>query len=327
MGASARRTVLAPFHPDIDPARYERLRGLTIRNHDKRYAPAAVESGKRLVCRLSEYTPKNDRDRAGDIARYLATEAARVDGFNYKAALRRANVDRYFDLKAMRVKPSSLKDIRTALYDAGRLTHPREFPAKKVVGAGPRRSPTTAASMDRVDALYAVAPVLPRIHSRRLLVMLDLCFGAGARPRDLKTIRGVDVDHTQWGGQPVALVRRDNLTGGTRIVPVVDPTISQRLIDVAAERGARYLITTGNREMTRNSVNEISEYLLRRGHEPIKAQALRHRWILNLAATVPAALMLQLADVKDAKVVSWHREQLPTFGLQHALAYLKEANQ
>ncbi len=43
-----------------------------------------------------------------------------------------------------------------------------------------------------------------------------------------------------------------------------------------------------------------------------------------MATRVPAALMLQLADVTTAQILSDQRDQLPNFGLQHAIALTKE---
>ncbi len=43
-----------------------------------------------------------------------------------------------------------------------------------------------------------------------------------------------------------------------------------------------------------------------------------------MAARIPAALMLQLADVTTAQILSDQRDQLPTFGLRHAIALTKE---
>lgn len=321
---SSTRQVTPSFRPDIDAERYARLDTLTINTADKRFNTVAVESAKRLWCSTTAHSAKSDRDRVGSLARYLAAEAARVDNFNYKAALRRANVDRYLKARSIHLSPKSVGHLRSALYEVGRLVHPREYPARHAVEVQRIRriAPTPR---DEVRGWYALAPALPSVLSRRLFVLLDLCFGAGARASDLKVLRGTDISETVWEGEPVALVRMFNLPGGTRTVPVADPEMSQRLIALSAVRGSRFLITDGDEEIRKNTVNKIGEHLHKRGHGTINATALRHRWLMNLADTVPAALMMQLADISDIRLLASERHQLPTYGTQHAVAWVKEA--
>ncbi len=76
--------------------------------------------------------------------------------------------------------------------------------------------------------------------------------------------------------------------------------------------------------MERNATNRIGEQLRARGHGTINAAALRNRWILDLADRVPAALLLQLADVVDVQVLADQRTQLPIYSIYRAIALMTE---
>jgi len=319
--AAERGPVLPPMHPDIDPQRYASLTNLTLHGADKRYHAAALETARRL-CLLDEPgTHTTDRTKTGNVARYLVSEAVRVGGFNYKSALRRANVDRALDVMALRLGSKSIKMMRSEFYAVGRRVHPREYPPpRSLVGTVVR---STTASPEQIRRLYALAPSLPTVHSQRLLMVLDLCHGAGARPADLKTLRGVDIHETTWDGERVALVRLTNRGGGTRLVPVADPAASDRLLAAAADRGTGYLMVFSGDKIGRNTANKVSEYLTRRGHDGVNVAAVRHRWMLNLAETVPAALLMQLADTKELRVLAEQRHLLSSFEIQRAVSWVK----
>lgn len=318
------RHVLPPSHHDIDGDRYQRLADLTIRGVDPRYMEPALESARRLCCRLGDFAASTDRIATAYIARYLAFEAERVGSFDHRTALRRANVDRYLMDIATRRTNRSMRTIRWILYDVGRLIHPREYPEARTLLA-PRAKRIAAASRDDVRNLYALAPTLPQALSRRLMILLDLCYGAGARPPDFKVLRGSSISTETAGGRAIAVVRLLNRAGGTRLVPVTDPEISGRLLQLARNKGCEYLLPAMNGQVERNATNRISEKLRDRGHGGVNAAALRNRWVLDLAARVPAALMLQLADVVDVQVLADQRVQLPTYGIQHTIALMTES--
>jgi len=119
-------------------------------------------------------------------------------------------------------------------------------------------------------------------------------------------------------------VRLQNRVGGTRLVPVTDPDISRRLLALAQSKGSDYLLPAAKGEVERNATNRIAEQLRVRGHRTINAAALRNRWILDLDERVPAALLLQLADVIDVQVLADQRGQLPTYGIHRAIALMTE---
>jgi hypothetical protein len=83
-------------------------------------------------------------------------------------------------------------------------------------------------------------------------------------------------------------------------------------------------MATGDEEVERNVANRSAEKLRKRGLESITATSLRNRWLVEIAIRVPAALMLQLADVRTAQILSDQRDQLPTYELLHATALTKE---
>lgn len=222
--AAQRGPVLPPMHPEIDKERYANLADLTLKKGDKRYEAAALEAAKRL-CLVDQdegVVHRTDRMKVGNVARFLNSEAVRAGGFDYRAALRRANVDRALTVAALRHGGKTVKLMRSELYAVGRRVHPREYPPPRSLVPNVTRS--TATSREQIRRLYALAPSLPGVHSQRLLMVLDLCHGAGARPSDLKTIRGVDIHETTWEGERVALVRLTNRGGGTRLVPVAHPS-------------------------------------------------------------------------------------------------------
>lgn len=239
--ADGPRHVLAPFHPDIDVERFQGLANLKIRKVDMRYRESALESAKRLWCRLGAFADSTDRISAAYLARYLALEAERVGSFDYRTALRRANVDRYLMDIATRRTNRSMRTIRWILYDTGRLVHPREYPEARTLPA-PRTKRIAAASLDDIRNWYALAPTLPQWLSRRLTLLLDLRYGAGARPPDFKVSRGNSISEEIIAGRAIAIVRLPNTTGGTRLVPVTDLDISSRLLELAHAKGSDYLL-------------------------------------------------------------------------------------
>jgi hypothetical protein len=320
---AGRRDVLPPISHDIDIRRYELLGSVTIRGLNAAFTAPALLTARRLRCRMPEPAAKTDRDATGRLARYIAKEAERTGELDYKRILRRSAVDRYLEHEARRLTSKTMRTLQAQLYAAGRLVHPQEFPKRKGLQA-PHVRRAAAASLADVRDAYTLAPMLPPILGSKLVVLLDLCCGAGARAGDLRVLRGSSITETTWEGQPVAVVCLPNLDGGTRQVPVGDPEISARLIAVAKAKGPRYLMATGDEEVERNVANRSAEKLRKRGLESITATSLRNRWLVEIAIRVPAALMLQLADVRTAQILSDQRDQLPTYELLHATALTKE---
>lgn len=318
-----RRDVLPPIHPDTDMDRYERLGQVRIVKVSARFKAPALLTARRLRCRMQESTPGTDAESTARIAHYVASEAERTGELNYKRIFRRAAVDRYLQYQSRRLTTRTMRTLQNQLYEAGRVVHPQEFPKRNALGSPHvRRAP--AASLADIDNAYAMAPTLPAAIGRKLVILLDLCFGAGARANDLKLLRGTSITESKWKGKHLAVVHLPNRDGSSRSVPVADPDISARLIELGKATGANYLLAPPGCDVERNAANRISERLRDRGLKSLSAAALRNRWLLELAVRVPAALMLQLADVETAQILSDQRDQLPTYKLQHAIAITKE---
>jgi hypothetical protein len=113
--------------------------------------------------------------------------------------------------------------------------------------------------------------------------LLDLSYGAGARPSDFRTLRGSAITSVDVGGRAISVVALPNLGGGVRQVPVVDSRIGARLLGLAATFGDRLVLAPHAVTAERNIVNRVSEQLRSHGHGSLDAVALRNRWLLDLA--------------------------------------------
>ncbi|MCV7316656.1 hypothetical protein H7J77_14045 [Mycolicibacillus parakoreensis] len=320
---AGQRRILPALSPTIDPERYAHTAKAMIRGFDKDLAADAVVSARRLWCQTMPGSAFADLDAVRTVARYLAREAVRTGTFSYKAAFRRANVDAYINTVSTRQTSRSARKIQSQLHDAGRLLYPREYPARRSLAA-PHVRRIPAASAEQVRDWYALAPTLSPALSRRLYTVLDLCHGVGARPPDFKVLTGTSITEATWDNEPVAVVRLPNRAGGTRLVPAADAEVSQRLLKLAETCGPGFLLTTETGEVERNVTNRVAEKLRKHGHRSPNAAALRNRWLLDLATRIPAALMLQLADVTTAQILADQRDQLPDYSLQHTIALTKE---
>lgn len=156
-------------------------------------------------------------------------------------------------------------------------------------------------------------------------ILLDLSYGAGARPADFRTLRGTAITGVTVDGRAIAVVSLPNLGGGVRQVPVVDPSISGRLLGLAANIGDRLVLAPHATVAERNIVNRVSEQLRSHGHAGLDPIALRNRWILDLAERVPAVLLQQLADVCELRILVDQRSSVTQFKLRHAITILNEA--
>jgi hypothetical protein len=214
--------VLPPLTPNIDPERYAGLCKVVIRV-DPRYAEPAVIGAARLWCRTSAGPESTDWKATALIARYLGLEAERVGSFNARAALRRVNVERYLQDRDLRQTKRSMRTMKTVLYTAGRILLPHEYPKSQAVDA-PRVKRIAAASRAQIRDWYALAPTLTPQLARRLLILLDLCHGAGARAPDFKVLRGSSITAMHARGQPIAAQPGGGLSQRARRRPGGEPT-------------------------------------------------------------------------------------------------------
>lgn len=313
---------LRPF-PDSESDRFEGLCTVRVRANDDEIAAAAVKYAAHIRC-LQQFTCEStDRKATALLARFFVSEAMAVGVLDPKSALHRGHVDYYQQSRVRCRSERSLRELRNILYAAGRVLHPREFPAPRVLPA-PRFVRQAAASRQRVRDLYALVPGLPTSLSYRLEVLLDLAYGAGARPTELKVLRGNAINGVKHQGRVVTVVTLPNLAGGQRHVPVFDAIIGTRLLDRARQAGDRLVLAPQCAYAERNMINRISEHLVRLGYKGVNVAELRHRWVLDLAEQIPAALLLQLADVVDLQILADQRGQLPTYTLQHTITLMAE---
>jgi hypothetical protein len=210
------------------------------------------------------------------------------------------------------------------LYNAGRQFHPREFPPARVLPA-PRLKREQAASYSEIASLYRFIWELPSALGMRALTLVDLAYGVGARSGDFKVLRGTAITTLRSGGRAACVVTLPNNAGGVRQVPVMDSGINTRLIELAARVGDGLVLCPNAEFAERNIVNRISEKLTRRGYPAICPQALRNRWVLDLAERIPAALLLQLADARDLRILADQRNQLPHYKTRHTITIMQEA--
>jgi hypothetical protein len=160
----------------------------------------------------------------------------------------------------------------------------------------------------------------------RALALADLSYGVGARPADFKVLRGTAITTVRSHGRAICVVALPNTAGGVRQVPVLDAGINSRLIELAARVGDGLVLAPNAEFAERNIVNRISEKLTNKGYPPVRTVALRNRWILDMAERrIPTAMLLQLADVLDLRVLTDLRKELPHFKIRHAITILQES--
>jgi hypothetical protein len=311
----------APVPQPEDRDRFATLQQITVHADDQTLARAAVEAAARLWCMKPGEAAEADRKAVGQVARFLVW-AAFGDIVDEGRAFTRANVNEYLAVKAT-TSESSARQQRYVLYAIGRQLHPHEFPPARGMSV-PRRKRLLAASRTEIAKLQAIIPGLPTMMALRTQALLDLASGAGARPGDFKTLRGTAITSIAIDGQAIAVVTLPNHLGGVRQIPVVDPKVSARLLALSARVGTGLVLAPKATKAERNIVNRINSDLRRYGHPTTDPIALRHRWILDLAQTAPAALLLQLADVGDLRVLVDQRPLLPTYKLRHAITILQE---
>ncbi|MFT3716472.1 MAG: hypothetical protein QM774_11140 [Gordonia sp. (in: high G+C Gram-positive bacteria)] len=304
--------------------RYDRLAALTIRVPDAAVGRLAIRDAARLRCMLPELAHKTEVSRTRAVARFIALEAITHGGqVAPRAAFKRQAVDRYIGQVGLSSE-RGLRELRTVLYETGRLLHPREYPAARVLPA-PRFKREPAATAEQVRYWQSLVGGVPTALGQQLQTLLDLCLGVGARPSDLRHLRGRDIQQIPVRGTgQVTAVTLPNLSGGSRVIPVFDPAIARRLRLRAAYVGPEHLLLTGGLVGERNLANRTSERLKRHGYETVSCSALRGRWILTLSDSVPAALLMQLADLVDIRVLADQRDRLRRYDLAEAAVLTSE---
>lgn len=311
-----------PALPPAESDRLARLLRYRVQAGNPEVARAAIEAAATLRCQVPFTTAEQDRKSVGHVARFLVWSAF-GDVVDPQRAFTRANVDEHLAATATDSR-RSLEQRRYVLYGTGRRVHPQQFPPAQPKNA-PMRHRHPVASSAEVHRLQTIIPRLPSRLGQRAQVLLDLSYGAGARPSDFRTLRGSAITSVDVGGRAISVVALPNLGGGVRQVPVVDSRIGARLLGLAATFGDRLVLAPHAVTAERNVVNRVSEQLRSHGHGSLDAVALRNRWLLDLAERVPAVLLQQLADLCELRILVDERSRVQQYKLRHAITILTEA--
>lgn len=310
--------------PALPPSEHDRLATLlrqTVGADDPEVAHAAITAAATLRCQVPFTSAEQDRKDVGHVARFLVW-AAFGDVVDPVRAFTRANVDEHLAATATASKRSA-DQRRYILYRTGRRLHPQQFPPRIGTNALARpRHPV--ASHAEIARLRTLIPRLPARLSQRTQALLDLSYGAGARPADFRSLRGTAITTTTVDGRAVAVVALPNLGGGVRQVPVWDREIGARLVGLAAGLGDRLILAPHAVAAERNIVNRVGEQLRNHGHPTIDPVALRNRWVLDLAERIPAVLLQQLADLCELRILVDERSLVTQYKLRHAITILDE---
>jgi hypothetical protein len=311
-----------PALPLSESDRLARLLRCTVAADNPAVAEAAIEAAAILRCQVPFTTAEQDRKTVGHIARFLVWSAF-GDVVDPIRAFTKANVDEHLAATATGSR-RSYQQRRYVLYGTGRRLHPQQFPASQPRNAQMRhRHPV--ASRSEIRNLQAIIPRLPSRLGQRAQALVDLSYGAGARPADFRTLRGTAITSIGIDGRAISVVALPNLGGGVRQVPVVDPDISARLLGLAASIGDRLVLAPNAASAERNIVNRVSEQLRSHGHASLDPVGLRNRWVLDLAERVPAVLLQQLGDLCELRILVDERSLVQQYKLRHAITILTEA--
>lgn len=278
----------------VDHQRVAMLRGVRPQLGEGQRAAEALELAA-LVWACVPARP-SDRDSVSLLAHCLFDDGTVHGNVDVCRALVPDNVERWLGQRAERETTGSVRRDRTMLRAAGRVVHPQQYaPPRSRHGQVAVRVRSVAAATDReVRRLYAVSRLVSDGLARRMLIVLDLVTGAGARPAEIRDFRGTDVIDCGRGQIAVRLVSR---FGASRVVPIVGELKAQRLQQLSILHGPAPFLTGS----LRNRVNRVQEDLARAGFaEQLNVTALRSWWILKVAeAPVSLAMLYSLCDTKD----------------------------
>ncbi|MBF9352771.1 hypothetical protein BKG80_00150 [Mycobacteroides chelonae] len=270
------------------------LRGVRPRLGEGNLAVEALECAA-LVWACVPARP-SDRDSVSLLARCLFDDGTVHGYLDVCRALVPDNVERWLGQRAECETTGSVRRDRTILRTAGRVVHPQRYaPPRSRHGQVALQVRSVAAVNDgEVLRLYAVTRRVPEGLAQRMLIVLDLVTGAGARPAEIRDFRGTDVIDRGRGQIAVRLVNR---FGASRVVPIVGELKAQRLQQLSILHGPDPFLTGS----LRNRVNRVQEDLARAGFaEQLNVTALRSWWILKVAeAPVSLTMLHSLSDTKD----------------------------
>ncbi|UAK36970.1 hypothetical protein K8O93_17450 [Gordonia bronchialis] len=278
----------------LDVDRLNRLRGMGIKVRQATVGESVREAAARVQASVPFRSEIVDRDAFGAIVHLLVAyyhDTGRVDPLR---ALRRSNVDAYL---MSRNRPAR-RTLRYLLYTAGRVWYPHEYPPAFTLDA-PRQIRTAPATDEEIDALYRVALTLGEKWEPALTVLVDLMYGVGARPEELKHLRREHIRVERHHGERWVVVTLQTPKTAPRDVPVLDEQIGRELEYYAANARHDLLLAFGSAPtVERNGINRVNDRLAERGQpERLNAQALRHAWIQEIVQLVPVSEFCYLAGV------------------------------
>lgn len=310
---------------DIDTrlaAREERLRAAGIQLEGP-WSEEARDQAIRLRLRTSEpQAHKADSDAFGELARYLQSWAIGHGYLDPIEALRGPEIARWAaGVRRDGGKPGTLKTRRGRLVEVGRLFNPEDFRpgrSESTVSQADRLAPVPDSDLVMIRHYAALAPDDLRERFETIFAVVPW---TGARPAELRRLRGTDIRRLAGPTGDVAIVTLTNSRGVSREVPVVDTDAASRLLELAATRGGQPIVRSGER----NALNRCREYLKRRGVTvDFTVDRLRSAWLVRLASTrLPLAYALYLADTWDTRIFRQLQGHLPSYDLDQGMRLLE----
>lgn len=300
--ASSSELVVGEISADgLDPARLKRLGALGIKVRQPEVGELVRDAAVLVQASVPPRSENTDRDAFTVVAHLLVAyyyDTGRVDPLR---ALRRSNVDAYL----MSRNRASRRTLRYLLYAAGRVWYPHEYPPAFTLDA-PRKIRTAPATSEEIAALHRVALTLGEKWEPALILLVDLMYGVGARPEELKHLRRRDIRVERHHGQRWVVVTLQTPKTAPRAVPVIDDRIAKRLERYTANARHDHLLAFGSvATVERNGINRVNDRLAERGQpERLNAQALRHAWMQEVVQLVPVSEFCYLAGVTSLQHMS-----------------------
>lgn len=293
-----------------DHVRYDRLCSFRIRKPNLDLAGEAIKASAHVWSCTEKKSDKRDADAVKFLANYLYDEALFDGHVDPRRALGRAAVDSW--LAAAKHKPTSARTYKSVLHTAGRVINPGSFPPV-LNYSKPRSQPVAPASPELIREMYANCASLPEVHKLRTQLILDLAYGAGMRSSEILDLRGSDVtEKTLETGETVALIRVHRKGKVDRVVPMICPVRSRRLLERARQVGRAYFLPTpsGQRPHT-STIGNAFGYLRERGFASTSVEALRASWMLDMVnSTLPTAAVARLCGKSLFRSLEYHAEHL-----------------
>jgi len=282
-----------------------------------------VTAAARVVQQVPDTTPAHQRALMGELCRLLVFDQAQHGRFDPPRALRPDLVDFYLKQVAAGRTAGGLKSLRERLYRLGRTLQPDLYPDERFKAGRPKelQPPHTAGEVQRLYRFgFATTPAL----SRKVLLILDVITGAGARPQELLALRGQDITSSPHRPAVTLVSLTSMTTGAIRNVPVLDKGKSERLLAAANAAGDDGLLVG---HATKNALNRVQAHI--RKQQPgltMSTVRLRHYWLVDLLnRDVPTALVHQLADLNDSHSLAGLRRWMRTYNIAEATTVLEAA--